>query len=89
LEICLNAKALGVRTIIYTDISKDGMMQGPNVESTAQLRDDTGMDIIASGGVSSMADLRRVYETGVSGVIVGKALFTGALRLDEAVKQFR
>jgi len=88
LEICLDIKRLGLNTVIYTDISKDGMMQGPNVESTARLMNETGMDIIASGGVSSMEDLRRLHEIGVSGVIVGKALFMGTVKLDEAVRLF-
>ncbi|MDR2650301.1 MAG: 1-(5-phosphoribosyl)-5-((5-phosphoribosylamino)methylideneamino)imidazole-4-carboxamide isomerase, partial [Clostridiales bacterium] len=87
-EICLRIKSLGVNTVIYTDISKDGMMLGPNVEATARLLAETGMDIIASGGVSCMDDLKRISETGVSGVIVGKALFTGAVRLGEAVRLF-
>ena len=89
LELCLKVKGIGVKTVNYTDISKDGMMQGPNVESTKWLLDETGMDIIASGGISSMDDLRRVYETGVSGAIIGKALYTGDIKLDEAVRKFR
>lgn len=88
LEICLHIKKLGLNTVIYTDISKDGMMQGPNTESTARLLNGTGMDIIASGGVSSLEDLERLQKIGVSGVIVGKALFTGTVNLREAVALF-
>ena len=87
-EICLKLKSLGVNTVIYTDISKDGMMQGPNIGATEQLLKETGMDIIASGGVSSMDDLQRLSLIGVSGVIVGKALFTGDVNLREAVRLF-
>ena len=88
LECCLSMKKLGVKTVIYTDISKDGMMQGPNVESTAMLFKETNLDIIASGGVSSMNDLKKIYEIGVSGVIVGKALFTGDIDLRLATTTF-
>jgi len=88
LECCLSVKSLGVKTVIYTDISKDGMMQGPSVESTAKLFNETKLDIIASGGVSSMDDLKKIYEIGVSGVIVGKALFTGDIDLRHATSAF-
>ena len=87
-EVCLRAKNFWLNTVIFTDVSKDGMMRGPNVEATAGLMKDTGMDIIASGGVSSMDDLRRLRDIGVSGAIVGKALFTGAVDLSEAVRIF-
>ena len=60
LELCLQMKEYGVKTVIYTDIAKDGMMSGGNVEATKELVDKTGMDIIASGGISSMQDLENV-----------------------------
>jgi phosphoribosylformimino-5-aminoimidazole carboxamide ribotide isomerase len=79
----------GVRTIIYTDISKDGMMAGPNfAEMEAMGR--TGLSIIASGGVSSVDDIRRLMAiAGVSGAILGKAIYTGAIDLKEALSLCR
>ena len=64
------------------------MMSGGNVEATKELVDKTGMDIIASGGISSMQDLENVKNSNVQGVIVGKALYQGVLDLTEIVKKF-
>lgn len=88
LDLCRQMKAYGVRHIVYTDISKDGMLSGPNVEYTKKLTDETDMDIIASGGVSSMEDLARLYETGIRGAIIGKALYEKRVDLKEAVSRF-
>lgn len=88
LELCLKMKEYGVKTIIYTDIAKDGMMSGVNVSSTKELVEKTGMDIIASGGISNMQDLQNVQDIKVQGVIVGKALYQGALELAEIIKKF-
>ena len=88
LELCLQMKEYGVKTVIYIDIAKDGMMSGGNVEATKELVDKTGMDIIASGGISSMQDLENVKNSNVQGVIVGKALYQGVLDLTEIVKKF-
>jgi phosphoribosylformimino-5-aminoimidazole carboxamide ribotide isomerase len=87
-DLCLKMKDYGVKTVIYTDISKDGMMSGPNVESTKALIDATGLNVIASGGVSTMADVENVNTIGSAGVIIGKALFNGALDLKEVVAKF-
>lgn len=87
-ELCGQMKAYGVSHIVYTDISRDGMLTGPNVEATKKLTSDTGMDIIASGGMSSMDDLRRLYEAGVKGAIIGKALYENRIDLKEAVAEF-
>lgn len=87
-ELCGQMKAYGVSHIVYTDISRDGMLTGPNVEATKKLTCDTGMDIIASGGMSSMDDLRRLYEAGVKGAIIGKALYENRIDLKEAVAEF-
>ncbi|WP_147124425.1 1-(5-phosphoribosyl)-5-[(5-phosphoribosylamino)methylideneamino]imidazole-4-carboxamide isomerase [Shimia ponticola] len=76
----------GVAAIIYTDINRDGAMQGPNVAATADLARAVSIPIIASGGVSSLADLQALQETGViSGAISGRALYDGALDLQEAL----
>ncbi len=87
-DLCSQMKEYGVSHIVYTDISRDGMLTGPNVEATKKLTDDTGMDIIASGGMSSMEDLRRLYEAGVKGAIIGKALYENRIDLKEAVRAF-
>jgi len=76
----------GVAAIIYTDIDRDGAMQGPNVPATADLARATSIPVIASGGVSSLADLIALRDTGViSGAISGRALYDGALDLGEAL----
>ena len=87
-DLCLKMKGFGVKTVIYTDISKDGMMSGPNIESTKELIEKTGMDIIASGGVSQMKDLENVNAINAQGVIIGKALYNGAIKLSEAIDKF-
>ena len=87
-DLCLKMKDYGVNTIIYTDISKDGMMSGPNIESTKDLIEKTGMDIIASGGVSKIEDVENVNNINASGVIIGKALYNGALNLKEVIDRF-
>lgn len=86
--LCDRAKSVGISTVIYTDIAKDGMMAGPNIEQTKYLSDMTAMEIIASGGVSSYEDLEKLKMSGVSGVIVGKALYTGAVDLRTAIDRF-
>jgi len=75
--------------IQLVDISKDGMMAGPNIESTSELIEKTGMDIIASGGVSTMNDVENVSKINAAGVIIGKALYNGALDLESVVKKFQ
>jgi phosphoribosylformimino-5-aminoimidazole carboxamide ribotide isomerase len=87
-DLCLKMKGYGVKTVIYTDISKDGMMCGPNLESTKDLIDKTGLDVIASGGVSAMKDIENVKEIGSAGVIIGKALYNGALDLKTVIEAF-
>ena len=84
-DLALRVKEAGVRTVIYTDISRDGMMSGPNVEATARLREATGLEIIASGGVSSLEDIRRLLAARCEGAILGKALLEGAFTLPEAL----
>ncbi len=76
---------LGVRTIIYTDISRDGTLEGPNISATVELVQPGGPDIIASGGVARTDDLIALAHSGVAGVIVGKALYTGAIDLRHAL----
>lgn len=86
--LAMKMKDLGVKTIVYTDISKDGMLQGPNVEHTKEIVDMTGLDIIASGGVSSLKDLESVDNVHVHGAIIGKALYENRINLSEAIQIF-
>lgn len=88
IDLALEMKDMGVRTIIYTDISRDGMLSGPNVEATRQMAEQTGLDIVASGGMSCMEDLEQLYEAGISGAIIGKALYEKRIDLREAVRRF-
>ena len=78
---------LGVSTVICTDVSKDGMLAGTNVDLYRQLSQKFSLDLIASGGVSSQEDLTRLKELGLYGAILGKALYTGALDLKTALKE--
>lgn len=78
---------LGVSTVICTDVSKDGMLAGTNVDLYRQLSQQFSLDLIASGGVSSQEDLARLKELGLYGAILGKALYTGALDLKAALKE--
>ncbi len=89
LELCQEMAQIGVKTIIYTDISKDGMMIGPNVEAIREVVEATpGVNIIASGGISSLMDLEQVEAAGAHGAIIGKALYQGALQLNEVLAHF-
>jgi phosphoribosylformimino-5-aminoimidazole carboxamide ribotide isomerase len=92
LDIARGYEGAGVDAIVYTDIKRDGMETGVNVEATAALARSVRIPVIASGGVSGIADIERlltVEKDGVIGVIVGKALYTGALSLEEAIRKAR
>ena len=84
-DFCEKLSKMGVNTVICTDISKDGMMSGTNVELYRQLKERFGMNIIASGGVSSIDDVRALSEMDIFGAIVGKALYTGDVDLERAI----
>jgi phosphoribosylformimino-5-aminoimidazole carboxamide ribotide isomerase len=85
-ELARSFEDAGVAAIIYTDIDRDGAMGGPNVAATAALARATSLPVIASGGVSSLADLTALRDTGViAGAISGRALYDGALDLAEAL----
>jgi phosphoribosylformimino-5-aminoimidazole carboxamide ribotide isomerase len=88
-ELAFRVRELGVERVVYTDIARDGMLGGVNVEAVRELAQRTGLKVIASGGVSSLDDLCRLKEveaSGVEGVIIGQALYTGALELREAIE---
>jgi len=83
---------MGVERFIFTDISKDGTLTGPNVEATRNLAKETGVEVIASGGVSQIEDLLNLksYEQeGIGGAIVGKALYTGNISFENALEQVK
>ncbi|MDT8419189.1 MAG: 1-(5-phosphoribosyl)-5-[(5-phosphoribosylamino)methylideneamino]imidazole-4-carboxamide isomerase [Desulfuromonadales bacterium] len=87
-EMAKEMEGFGVEAIIYTDIARDGMMQGPNIAATRALAESINIPVIASGGLSSLDDIRRLIEieaSGVTGVITGKAIYSGAIDLREAV----
>ena len=77
----------GVKTIICTDISRDGAMRGTNRELYSQLSESLDIDIVASGGVSSIEDVEALAAMGIHGAIIGKAYYTGAIDLAEAVEK--
>lgn len=84
-DFCAELSALGVKTLICTDISKDGAMKGPNVELYRALSERFSMDIIASGGVTVLDDLKALRSAGAAGAILGKSLYTGSIKLEEAI----
>ncbi len=83
---CAELQALGVKTLICTDISRDGAMQGTNIALYRGLSARFALDFTASGGVSSLEDVKRLREMGLYGAIIGKAYYTGALNLREAIE---
>lgn len=85
LELAHRMAGLGVERLLYTDIARDGMLTGPDTDTNARLVRETGMAVLASGGVSSVEDIRQLTATGAEGVIVGRALYTGAVSLPEAI----
>ena len=91
-ELAKKMKAVGVKTIIYTDISRDGTLEGVNVEATARIAKESGVKIVASGGVRSEADIRALLpheRDGIEGVIVGKSIYMGTLDLAAALAILR
>lgn len=85
-DFCRQLEDIGVRTIIVTDISRDGAMKGTNHDLYAHLSRETGLNIVASGGVSDLDDVRRLRERGLYAAIIGKAYYTGAIDLREAIE---
>jgi phosphoribosylformimino-5-aminoimidazole carboxamide ribotide isomerase len=89
LEFAARANELPLAAIIYTDISKDGMLSGPNIERTQALVEAVKTPVIASGGVKEAADIRKLKPIGVAGVIVGRSLYEGTLTLPDALAAAR
>ncbi len=86
LDFCRRLDTMGVRTLISTDITKDGAMQGANHALYKTLSSELSMNVIASGGVSSLRDVTRLASLGIYGAIVGRAYYTGAISLPEAIE---
>lgn len=89
MDFCHRLDGMGVRTLISTDISRDGAMRGANHELYRELAKTLSLRIIASGGVSSLEDVRALSALGIYGAIVGRAYYTGALSLPEAIEVAR
>ncbi|MEK6677809.1 MAG: 1-(5-phosphoribosyl)-5-[(5-phosphoribosylamino)methylideneamino]imidazole-4-carboxamide isomerase [Nitrospirota bacterium] len=86
-ELALKMQGYGAAGIIYTDISKDGMLSGPNIEATREMVESLNIPVIASGGISSIDDIKRLSNIkGLWGAITGKAIYSGALNLKEAIR---
>jgi len=88
-DFCRRLRDAGVRTVIYTDISRDGAEQGTNLEVYRELAEISGLDITASGGVSSLDELRTLRDMGTRAAILGKALYTGRLDLKTVLAEFQ
>ena len=86
-DFCRRLRDAGVQTVIYTDISRDGAEQGTNLELYRELADIEGLNITASGGVSSIEELKELQTIGTHAAILGKALYTGRLDLREVIKE--
>ena len=85
-EFCEKMQSIGVKTLICTDISKDGAMMGTNHELYKRLSEKFDMQIVASGGVSAIDDVKKLAKLGIYGAIIGKAYYTGAISLKEAIE---
>ena len=85
-EFCEKMQNIGVKTLICTDISKDGAMQGTNHDLYGELSEKFSINITASGGVSSIEDVKKLRELDIDGAIIGKAYYTGAISLSEAIE---
>ncbi len=85
LEFAAEAAKLPLAAIIYTDITKDGMMTGPNLERTKALIETIDMPIIASGGIKELGDIKKLVELGAEAAIIGRSLYEGTLKLSDAI----
>lgn len=88
LELAKRMEDMGVKNIVYTDIGRDGTQSGCNLDELFKINEAVSCNIIASGGVSSLEDLKQLNDLGLYGAIVGKAIYSGAVDLEEAIKMF-
>jgi len=86
LDLCRELQNIGVSTIVYTDISKDGMLKGPNFDIYKELSEKTSLNIIASGGITSIKDIKTLKSYNIYGAIIGKALYDNLISLEEVLK---
>ena len=84
-DLAKRMRDLGVPRLLYTDVSRDGTLTSPNFSANAQLVAETGMKVQASGGVSTLEHIKELALTGVEGVIIGTALYRGAITLKDAI----
>ena len=87
LELARQMEERGVKTLIYTDIATDGMLSGPSFDQLAELQRAVGCDIVASGGVTTLDDVKRLRDMGLYGAIIGKAYYAGTIDLAKAVRE--
>lgn len=87
-DFALKLKNLGVKTIIFTDISKDGTLEGINVNQTKKMVDSTNLDIVASGGAKSENDIKNAKEIGCHGIILGKSIYSGSIDLRKVIEEY-
>ena len=85
-DLALQMRMLGLHTIIFTDVSRDGMGHGLNIPATRELADVSGLDVIASGGVHTLDDVTAARDAGLAGAIIGRALYEGTIDFEEALK---
>ena len=83
LEVCSFMEQIGIKTLIYTDILKDGMLEGPNLEIYSKLMKETSLDIVASGGVTTLEDVNNLKNMNMYGAIIGKAFYDKRLEFEE------
>lgn len=82
-ELAMELETYGLSTVVYTDIAKDGMMSGPNFEEINHMNKNIKSNLIASGGISTPEDIKKLKEMGIFGCVIGKALYTGGLTLTD------
>src|SRR5262249_2138819 len=88
IDVIRRFEKLPLAAVIYTDISRDGMLSGPNLDALKALVESTTLPVIASGGVSNLDDVRRLSKLPLAGCIIGRALYEGTLSLKEAIQVF-
>lgn len=84
-DLLMEMQAIGIDTVVFTDISRDGLLGGPNVELTHSIIQKSRMNVIGSGGISSLEDIHSLKDAGCAGAILGRALYTGAFSLKDAL----
>ncbi|NIK11971.1 1-(5-phosphoribosyl)-5-[(5-phosphoribosylamino)methylideneamino]imidazole-4-carboxamide isomerase [Alkalibacillus almallahensis] len=86
-DFAVQMQSYGIKTIVYTDIAKDGMLQGPNIDALYEMNEATSLNVIASGGVTSLKDIRALNDVKLYGAIVGKALYENKVNLAAIMKE--